>query len=324
MLQGPPAGRVRPVRRAALALPVRVAVHDAGHRGRPREGRRRGRGRPLPPQPPRPGPGGRATSPSSTRCCSPAARPTSARRIVGRAGTVGEAWAHGAAAAARAAGASRSTRARRRRRGSTRSRWSRSARTATRSRSRWPGCGSARGSARARSRSATPAARSRATSGCTAASAPARSSITTSSCSQRKPGGAGALARARARSASRGAWPGCFDELWAALDRPLRALGGRPADGRRRCCSAASTAPTESRSPSAARSPPARIDGRAVAVLARRAETAPTAPAPLTGLEPRLAAHARPAPDLADYDQLLARRPMTTHRRTRRPRRWRR
>ena len=28
-------------------------------------------------------------------------------------------------------------------------------------------------------------------------------------------------------------------------------------------------------------------------------------PAPLTGLEPRLAAHARPAPDLADYDQLL-------------------
>ena len=46
-------------------------------------------------------------------------------------------------------------------------------------------------------------------------------------------------------------------------------------------------------------------DGRAVAILARRAETAPTAPAPLSGLEPRLAAHARPAPDLADYDQLL-------------------
>jgi len=47
------------------------------------------------------------------------------------------------------------------------------------------------------------------------------------------------------------------------------------------------------------------IDGRAVAVLARRAETAQIAPAPLTGLEPRLAAHERPAPDLADYDQLL-------------------
>ena len=47
------------------------------------------------------------------------------------------------------------------------------------------------------------------------------------------------------------------------------------------------------------------IDGRAVAVLARRAATTHAPPAPLTGLEPRLAAHARPAPDLADYDQLL-------------------
>jgi hypothetical protein len=46
-------------------------------------------------------------------------------------------------------------------------------------------------------------------------------------------------------------------------------------------------------------------DGRAVAVLARRAETARTAPAALTDLQPRLAAHARPAPGLTDYDQLL-------------------
>ena len=47
-------------------------------------------------------------------------------------------------------------------------------------------------------------------------------------------------------------------------------------------------------------------DGRAVAVLARRAQTTqPPAAASLTGLEPRLAAHARPAPDLTDYDQLL-------------------
>jgi hypothetical protein len=45
-------------------------------------------------------------------------------------------------------------------------------------------------------------------------------------------------------------------------------------------------------------------DGRAVAVLARRADTAP--PAPLLDLAPRLAAHARAVPDLADYDQLLA------------------
>ena len=48
------------------------------------------------------------------------------------------------------------------------------------------------------------------------------------------------------------------------------------------------------------------IDGRAVAVLARRADSArPEPPAPLTDLAPRLSAHARPAPDLADYDQLL-------------------
>jgi hypothetical protein len=43
-------------------------------------------------------------------------------------------------------------------------------------------------------------------------------------------------------------------------------------------------------------------DGRAVALLARRAQTAN--PPPLTDLEPRLAAHARALPDLADYDRL--------------------
>jgi hypothetical protein len=48
------------------------------------------------------------------------------------------------------------------------------------------------------------------------------------------------------------------------------------------------------------------IDGRAVAVLARRATgTATDTTAPLTDLGPRLAAHERPAPDLSDYDQLL-------------------
>ena len=47
------------------------------------------------------------------------------------------------------------------------------------------------------------------------------------------------------------------------------------------------------------------IDGRAVAVLARRAQTTTGAAPPLTDLEPRLAVHARPAPDLGDYDQLL-------------------
>jgi transposase len=50
---------------------------------------------------------------------------------------------------------------------------------------------------------------------------------------KRKPGGLEhSLALSQERG--RGAWPGCFDELWAALARPLRALGRRPADGRRR------------------------------------------------------------------------------------------
>ena len=120
---------------------------------------------------------------------------------------------------------------------------------------------------------------------------------------ERKPGGLEhSLALAQERE--RGAWPAAFDELWAALtgrygrseaarqmvdvlllcrehdpDRVALAVRGALAAGAH--------------------------DGRAVQVLARRAETAPTAPAPLSGLEPRLAAHARPAPDLADYDQLL-------------------
>jgi hypothetical protein len=45
-------------------------------------------------------------------------------------------------------------------------------------------------------------------------------------------------------------------------------------------------------------------DGRAVAVLAAKAGRREPA-APLGELEPRLAGHDRPAPDLTDYDQLL-------------------
>jgi transposase len=120
---------------------------------------------------------------------------------------------------------------------------------------------------------------------------------------QRKPGG---LERslALAQERERGGWPGCFDELWAALaDRYGRSDAARQMvdvvllcreHGPDRVALAVRGALTAG-----------AIDGRAVAVLARRADTAPTAPAALTGLEPRLAAHARPAPDLADYDQLL-------------------
>jgi hypothetical protein len=44
-------------------------------------------------------------------------------------------------------------------------------------------------------------------------------------------------------------------------------------------------------------------DGRAVQVLARRPER--PLPEPLTDLDERLRATARPEPDLADYDRLL-------------------
>jgi hypothetical protein len=47
------------------------------------------------------------------------------------------------------------------------------------------------------------------------------------------------------------------------------------------------------------------IDGRAVAVLARQADTAP-APGTRIELDARLAEYDRPEPDLSDYDQLIA------------------
>jgi transposase len=119
---------------------------------------------------------------------------------------------------------------------------------------------------------------------------------------QRKPGGLEhSLPLAQERE--RGAWPASFDELWAALtarygrsdaarqmvdvlmlcrehgpDRVVLAVRGALAAGAH--------------------------DGRAVAVLARRASETTGSPPPLTGLEPRLEAHARPLPDLADYDRL--------------------
>jgi transposase len=119
----------------------------------------------------------------------------------------------------------------------------------------------------------------------------------------RKPGAlAGSLALHQERE--RGAWPDCFDELWRAIaakvgaseaarqmvdvlmlvrehgpERVERAVRGALAAGAH--------------------------DGRAVAVLANRADRRPAAP--LDGLHPRLAAAERPAPELGDYDQLLDR-----------------
>ena len=121
---------------------------------------------------------------------------------------------------------------------------------------------------------------------------------------RRKPG-AMEHSVALAQERDRGAWPDCFDELWAALSgRYGRSDAARQMvdvvllcrehgpDGLALAVRGALTA--------------GAIDGRAVAVLARRAHSArPATPALLTDLEPRLAAHERPAPDLADYDQLL-------------------
>jgi transposase len=117
----------------------------------------------------------------------------------------------------------------------------------------------------------------------------------------RKPGG---LERSLplAQQRGRGGWPAEFDELWAALE--LRY--GRSEAARQMvdvlmlarelgvevvtlAVRGALTAGSH--------------DGRAVAVLARRANTA--RPVPLSELAPRLAAHDRPAPELGAYDQLI-------------------
>ncbi len=120
----------------------------------------------------------------------------------------------------------------------------------------------------------------------------------------RKPGGfEHSLALAQERD--RGKWPDCFDELWRSLTgRYGRSDAARQMvdvvllcreHGPERVALAVRGALTAG-----------AIDGRAVAVLARRADSAPAIQVPpLTGLQARLAAHERPAPDdLADYDQL--------------------
>ncbi len=120
---------------------------------------------------------------------------------------------------------------------------------------------------------------------------------------KRRPGGMEhSLALAQERD--RGAWPACFDELWAALTaRYGRSEAARQMVDVLLLCRdhGPENVALAVRGALAA----GAFDGRAVAVLARRAETTHAAPAALTDLEPRLAAHARPAPDLADYDQLL-------------------
>ena len=118
----------------------------------------------------------------------------------------------------------------------------------------------------------------------------------------RKPGG---LARSLplAQERERGLWPERFDELWVAL----RGRWGQSEADRQMVdvlmlCREHGPAVVELAVRGALAA--GAIDGRAVAVLARR--TSPAAPtAKLDGLEPRLQAHDRPEPDLAGYDQLI-------------------
>ena len=118
----------------------------------------------------------------------------------------------------------------------------------------------------------------------------------------RKPGG---LARSLplAQERDRGHWPERFDELWSAL----RARWGQSEADRQMVdvlmlCREHGPAVVELAVRGALAA--GAIDGRAVAVLARR--TTPAGPAPrLDGLDARLQAHDRPEPDLAGYDQLI-------------------
>jgi transposase len=120
---------------------------------------------------------------------------------------------------------------------------------------------------------------------------------------ERKPGGLEhslALAQERVR----GAWPTCFDELWAALaDRYGRSEAARQMVDVLMLCR--EHGPDQVALAVRGALAAGAHDGRAVAVLARRAHNTQAGPAPRLELEPRLAAHARPAPDLSDYDQLL-------------------
>ncbi|MGA8744458.1 MAG: hypothetical protein WB507_01160 [Solirubrobacterales bacterium] len=117
----------------------------------------------------------------------------------------------------------------------------------------------------------------------------------------RKPGAlAGSVALAQERE--RGQWPDCFDRLWQAIEAKAT-----PTEAARQMvdvlllCEELGTERVTLAVASALGA--GAFDGRAVAVLARRAER-PEA-RPLVNLDGRLAQTAAPAPDLSNYDQLL-------------------
>jgi hypothetical protein len=116
----------------------------------------------------------------------------------------------------------------------------------------------------------------------------------------------GALARSLAlrQERERGRWPECFDQLWHGIQERVG-----PSEAARQMvdvlmlCREIGPAQVELAVRGALAA--GAHDGRAVQVLARRAERAQ--PVALTGLDARLAALERPEPDLADYDRLLER-----------------
>ena len=120
---------------------------------------------------------------------------------------------------------------------------------------------------------------------------------------QRKPGG---LARsvALAQERDRGAWPDCFDALWAAL---IERYGASEAARQMVDVLMLAREHGPARVELAVRGAltAGAVDGRAVAVLARRAEQPGRHTEPLADLDARLTAHDRPEPDLTGYDALI-------------------
>jgi len=118
----------------------------------------------------------------------------------------------------------------------------------------------------------------------------------------RKPGAlAGSLALHQERE--RGAWPQCFDELW----RQVAAKVGASEAARQMVdvlMLVREHGPEHIELAVRGALAAGAHDGRAVAVLANRADRRAPAAA-LTDLDARLAGHDRPEPSLTDYDQLL-------------------
>jgi transposase len=118
---------------------------------------------------------------------------------------------------------------------------------------------------------------------------------------QRKPGAlAGSLALHQERE--RGAWPDCFDELWQAIAAKIGA-----SEAARQMVDVLMLVrrhgPDHVELAVRGALAAGAHDGRAVAVLASRADH--RQPVPRLDVDARLAGHDRPTPDLTDYDQLL-------------------